>query len=104
VAERTREIGIRKALGAKDRDILGQFLIEALVITLGGGLVGLMLGWALTAGGSAVVRTWLDMSASLQWWVVALSVAISTIVGLASGLYPAIRASRLDPVEALRYE
>jgi putative ABC transport system permease protein len=104
VAERTREIGIRKALGAKDRDILGQFLIEALVITLGGGLVGLGLGWGLTAGGAAVARNWLDMSATLQWWVVALSVAISTVVGLASGLYPAIRASRLDPVEALRYE
>jgi len=104
VAERTREIGIRKALGAKDRDILRQFLIEALVITLGGGVVGLAMGWALTAVGAAVVRTWLEMSASLQWWVVAMAVAISTIVGLASGLYPAIRASRLDPVEALRYE
>jgi putative ABC transport system permease protein len=104
VAERTREIGIRKALGAKDRDIMRQFLIEALVITLGGGLVGLMLGWGLTAGGSAVARNWLDISATLQWWVVALSVAISTVVGLTSGLYPAFRASRLDPVEALRYE
>ena len=104
VAERTREIGIRKALGAKGRDILRQFLIEALVVTLGGGLVGLGLGWALMAGGAAVVSTWLEMSASLQWWVVAMSVAISTVVGLVSGLYPAIRASRLDPVEALRYE
>jgi putative ABC transport system permease protein len=104
VAERTREIGIRKALGAKDRDIMRQFLIETLVITLGGGLVGLMLGWGLTAGGSALARNWLDISATLQWWVVALSVAISTVVGLTSGLYPAFRASRLDPVEALRYE
>ena len=104
VAERTREIGIRKALGAKDRDILRQFLIEALVITLGGGFVGFMLGWGLTAGGAAIVRTWLDMHAPMQWWVVGMSVAISTVVGLISGLYPAVRASRLDPVEALRYE
>ena len=104
VAERTREIGIRKALGAKGRDILRQFLIEALVVTLGGGLVGLGLGWALMAVGAAVVSRWLEISASLQWWVVAMSVAISTVVGLVSGLYPAIRASRLDPVEALRYE
>ena len=104
VAERTHEIGIRKALGAKDRDILRQFLIEALVITLGGGFVGFMLGWGLTAAGVKVVQTWLDMSAPMQWWVVAMSVAISTAVGLISGLYPAVRASRLDPVEALRYE
>ncbi len=104
VAERTREIGIRKALGAKGRDILRQFLIEALVVTLGGGVVGLGLGWALTAGAAAVISTWLDLSASLQWWVVAISIAISTVVGLVSGLYPAVRASRLDPVEALRYE
>ena len=58
----------------------------------------------MTGSGAAVVSTWLEMSASLQWWVVAMSVAISTVVGLVSGLYPAIRASRLDPVEALRYE
>ncbi len=104
VAERTREIGIRKALGAKGRDILRQFLIEALVVTLGGGVVGLGLGWALMAVGAAIVSRWVEISASLQWWVVAMSVAISTVVGLVSGLYPAIRASRLDPVEALRYE
>jgi len=104
VAERTREIGIRKALGAKGSDILRQFLIEALVVTLGGGLVGLCLGWGLTAGGAAVVSTWFKIPANLQWWVVAMSIAISTVVGLVSGLYPAIRASRLDPVEALRYE
>ncbi len=104
VAERTREIGIRKAIGAKDRDILRQFLIEALVLTLGGGLIGLALGWALMAGVAAVVSRWLEMNPALQWWVVGTSVAVSTLVGLASGLYPAVRASRLDPVTALRYE
>jgi putative ABC transport system permease protein len=104
VAERTREIGIRKALGAKDRDILRQFLIEALVITLGGGLIGLALGWGLMVLGGAVVQQWLKLSVFLQWWIVGLSIAISVAVGLVSGLYPAWRASRLDPIAALRYE
>jgi len=104
VAERTREIGIRKALGAKDRDVLRQFLIEALVITLGGGLLGLLLGWGLMALGGAIVQQWLKLSPFLQWWVVGMSIAISMAVGLVSGLYPAWRASRLDPIEALRYE
>jgi putative ABC transport system permease protein len=104
VAERTREIGIRKALGAKDRDILRQFLIEALVITLGGGLLGLALGWGLMAAGGAIVYQWLKLAPALQWWVVGMSIAISMAVGLVSGLYPAWRASRLDPIAALRYE
>ncbi|MCG3180900.1 MAG: Macrolide export ATP-binding/permease protein MacB [Phycisphaerae bacterium] len=104
VAERTREIGIRKAIGAKDRDILRQFLVEALVLTLGGGIIGLVLGWLLMVGVAAGVQKWLAISPSLQWWVVGMSIAISTLVGLASGLYPALRASRLNPVQALRYE
>jgi putative ABC transport system permease protein len=106
VAERTREIGIRKALGAKARDILRQFLIEALVITLGGGLLGLLLGWSVMALGAWALHQWakLQLSATLQWWVVGVSVAVSTAVGLVSGLYPAWRASRLDPIAALRYE
>jgi len=104
VAERTREIGIRKAIGAKDRDILRQFLIEALVITLGGGLLGLLLGWGVMSLTIVVVSKFLALSAQLQWWVVAMAIGISTFVGLVSGLYPAFRASRLDPVEALRYE
>ena len=106
VAERTREIGVRKALGAKDRDILRQFLIEALVITLGGGLLGLLLGWSVMAAGAWALAQWakLELSATLQWWVVATSVAVSTGVGLLSGLYPAWRASQLDPIAALRYE
>ena len=106
VAERTREIGVRKALGAKDRDILRQFLIEAIVITLGGGLLGLLLGWTVMALGAWALHQWakLELSATLQWWVVATSVAVSTAVGLLSGLYPAWRASQLDPIAALRYE
>ena len=104
VAERTREIGVRKALGAKDRNIMRQFLIETLVITLGGGLLGLLLGWGLMALTTLVVHNLLPLSPTLQWWVAGLSIAISTVVGLVSGLYPAWRASRLNPVEALRYE
>ncbi|MBI5724863.1 MAG: ABC transporter permease [Planctomycetes bacterium] len=102
VAERTREIGTRKAIGAKERDIMSQFLIEALVITLGGGVVGLALGWGLMEVGAGIVRRWLTLDPTLQWWSVALSVVISTLVGLCSGLYPAWRASRLDPIVALR--
>jgi putative ABC transport system permease protein len=104
VAERTREIGIRKALGAKDRDVLRQFLIETLVLTLGGGLLGLALGWGLMSAVGAIVHQWLHLAPVLQWWVVAMSIAISMAVGLVSGLYPAWRASRLDPIAALRYE
>ncbi|MBI5723636.1 MAG: ABC transporter permease [Planctomycetes bacterium] len=104
VAERTREIGIRKALGAKNGDILRQFLIETLVITIGGGLLGLALGWGLMAGTAAAVNQWLKLSPMLQWWVVGMAVAVSTAVGLVSGIYPAWRASRLDPIVALRYE
>jgi putative ABC transport system permease protein len=104
VAERTREIGIRKALGAKDRDVMRQFLIEALVITLGGGLLGLLLGWGLMEMVVRMIRDFLKLSAVLQWWVVGMSIAISMAVGLISGLYPAYRASRLDPIAALRYE
>jgi putative ABC transport system permease protein len=104
VAERTREIGVRKALGAKERDILRQFLIEALVITLSGGLLGLALGWSIMAIVAKIVQQWIKLDPSLQWWTVGLSVAISVVVALTSGLYPAYRASRLDPVTALRYE
>ena len=104
VAERTREIGIRKAIGAKDRDILRQFMIEALVVTLGGGLVGLALGWGLMALTAMLLSQWMELSPILQWWVVALAIGVSMTVGLVSGIYPAFRASRLDPVVALRYE
>jgi len=104
VAERTREIGIRKALGAKNRDILRQFLIEALVLTLGGGLIGLLLGWGLMALTAMALHSVFELSPVLQWHVVGISIAVATVIGLISGLYPAWRASRLDPVEALRYE
>jgi putative ABC transport system permease protein len=101
VTERTREIGIRKAVGAKRRDILIQFLIEAMVLSLLGGLIGITLGVSGTVGVSiAVSELTLRLSAS----TILLSAGFSTGVGLFFGIYPAVRASRLNPIDALRYE
>lgn len=101
VTERTREIGIRKAVGAKRRDILLQFLVEATVLSIIGGLLGIVLGWV----GSIVIS---NFSENLQTYVslgaVLLATGFSIAVGLFFGLYPAYRASRLNPIEALRYE
>ena len=100
VTERTREIGIRKALGAPRRAILLQFLIEAVLLTLAGGAVGILLG----AGVSAGVRTASGLPTFVSPGSVVIAVFVSTAVGVFCGLYPAMRASRLDPVDALRYE
>jgi putative ABC transport system permease protein len=100
VTERTREIGVRKALGATRREIMWQFLVEAATLTLVGGACGLALG-ALIAFG---VRAWTPVPAAIPLWSVIVAVAASTITGVFFGLYPASKASRLDPVEALRYE
>ncbi len=100
VTERTREIGIRRALGAKRRDIANQFLIETLILSCGGGLVGIGLGFALS---HAVART-LELPAIIPLWSPLLAFAVSVAVGLASGMYPARRAAWLDPIEALRHE
>jgi putative ABC transport system permease protein len=101
VTERTREIGLRKAVGAKRRDILGQFLTEAVVISLIGGFVGIILG---TMGAYAVqlVVPELDTAVTLQ--SISLAVGFSLAVGLFFGIYPAMRAARLHPIEALRFE
>ena len=99
VTERTREIGTRKAIGARRRAILGQFLFEATVICLGGGVLGLALSW-----GAARLIDSLLMPASLSPGIVTVAIAVSVSVGVASGIIPAVRASRLDPIEALRYE
>ena len=100
VAERTREIGVRKSLGACNRDILLQFLSEALVLSMLGGTVGMLLGW-LSGAGIARIAGW-PISVDLSSVVAAVS--FSTAVGLIFGTYPALQASRMDPVQALRYE
>jgi macrolide transport system ATP-binding/permease protein len=100
VTERTREIGLRKAIGARRRDILTQFLIEALVISVTGGAIGIILGWAVTAAMGALAG-WVT---ALSPWSVALAVGCSVAVGILFGLWPARRAAALHPVDALRYE
>jgi len=99
VTERTREIGIRKAIGAKRRAILAQFLFESSAICLGGGLVGLLAA----LGVAALIDRFL-MPASVSPGIVVVALAVSIAVGVAAGIVPALRASRLDPIEALRYE
>jgi putative ABC transport system permease protein len=100
VTERTREIGIRKALGARRREILWQFLFEAVFLTSVGGLIGILIGAAI--GTSVHYVT--GFPVSLPWWSFALGLGFSSAVGIFFGLFPAVRASRLDPIEALRYE
>jgi putative ABC transport system permease protein len=100
VTERTREIGVRKALGARRREILVQFLLEAAVLTSVGGILGIALGAAIGLG----VHLLTGFPVSLPWWSFALGIGFSASVGIFFGMYPAVRASRLDPIEALRYE
>ncbi len=101
VTERTREIGIRKAVGAKRRDILLQFLVEAMVLSLLGGAVGILLGYALSQGISRLSE---DLVTVVSMNSIILATTFSLVVGVVFGLYPALRASRLNPIDALRYE
>jgi putative ABC transport system permease protein len=100
VTERTREIGVRRALGARRREVLFQFLTEAAVLTSVGGLLGILLGSALGLG----VHFLTGFPVSLPLWSFALGIGFSATVGIVFGMYPAVRAARLDPIEALRYE
>jgi putative ABC transport system permease protein len=100
VTERTREIGVRKALGARRREILWQFLIEAIFLTSTGGLLGILFGSSI----GLLVHALSGFPVSLPWWSFALGIGFSASVGIFFGLFPAIKASRLDPIEALRYE
>ena len=105
VTERIREIGLRKAVGAKRRDILIQFLIEAATLGLCGGAVGVGLGWIIVKVMSVVATNLgFPFAARLPGYAIAVSVGVAIVIGLASGLYPAIRAARLDPIESLRHE
>lgn len=98
VTERTREIGLRKALGATSFDIKRQFMIEAIIISLSGGLIGLLIGWLSTLA----IKKLID--ASVPFWAIPLSLGFSIFVGIVFGTYPAAKASEKDPIEALRYE
>jgi putative ABC transport system permease protein len=100
VTERTREIGIRRALGAKRGDIVQQFVIEAVMLSAAGGLLGVFLGIAIPNG----VTWFAGMRTIVTFWSPAVAFTISALVGIVFGLYPAIRAADMDPVEALRHE
>jgi putative ABC transport system permease protein len=100
VTDRTKEIGLRKALGATRREILWQFLVEAATLTLVGGLLGIVLG----LGAGEVLKQALRLQSGVPLWSAGLACAVSIAIGLVFGLYPANRAARMDPVEALRHE
>jgi putative ABC transport system permease protein len=100
VSERTREIGLRKALGAKRRDIMSQVLTESITLSLVGGIVGIALGALF----SAIISALTPVPSAVELWSVALGVFITAAVGLFFGWFPARRAAMLDPIEALRRE
>ncbi len=103
VTERTREIGIRKAVGAKRRDILLQFLVEAAMLSLAGGGIGIIGGWLLSVLISQVDIGGITLHAVVSPDIVILAVSVSIFIGIVSGIYPAMRAARLNPIDALRY-
>jgi putative ABC transport system permease protein len=100
VTERTREIGLRKAIGAKARDITLQFLTEAVILTFSGGIVGVFLGWIISWG----IKYFNLYQTQVSFFSVLLAVAVSAAIGIMFGYYPAKRAAKLNPIEALRYE
>ena len=100
VSERTREIGLRKALGARRRDIVWQILTESVTLSIFGGLVGISLGFGL----ALLISKLSPLPAAVQVWSVMMGIGITALVGLFFGLYPAMRAASLDPIEALRRE
>ena len=100
VTERTKEIGIRKAVGASYKAVLWQFLVEAVTLSLAGGVLGLALGYAV----ASLVGAFTPLPYSLAWWSVAMAIGVVSAVGVIFGIYPASRAAKLDPITALGYE
>ncbi len=101
VTERTREIGLRKAVGARRRDIVWQFLLEAMTLTASGGTIGILAGWLLSLG----IRTFVpSLPSTVPVWSVVAGFSVATSIGLFFGMWPALKAARLDPIAALRYE
>ncbi len=104
VTERTREVGIRKAVGAKRRDILVQFLLEAGVLSVIGGGIGILLGWLISFIFSQIPISGMKIHALVTADIVGLAIGVSLVIGLFSGIYPAMRAARLNPIDALHYQ
>ena len=103
VTERTREIGIRKAVGAKRRDILLQFLLEAATLSLTGGAIGIVIGWVISYVVSKIDISGMTIPSVVSPDIVILAISVSVFIGLISGIYPAMRAARLNPIDALHY-
>ena len=101
VTERTREIGVRKAVGARRRDIIWQFLLEAMTLTGLGGVIGILIGWLISATIRALVPS---LPSTVPLWAVVTGFSVAVSVGLIFGIWPAVKAARLDPIAALRYE
>jgi putative ABC transport system permease protein len=105
VTERTREIGIRKAIGARRYDVLIQFLIEAVTLSGFGGAIGIALGYLGAATVRLILKRWLELPpVHTPMWAIVLAFGFCAILGIIFGIYPAAKASKLDPIEALRYE
>ncbi|EFI72656.1 macrolide export ATP-binding/permease protein MacB, partial [Segatella baroniae B14] len=100
VTERTREIGLRMSVGARGLDILNQFLIEAIMLSVTGGIIGVVLG----IGASFAVKSILHWPIVIESWTIVMSFAVCTFTGVFFGWYPAKKAAQLDPIEAIRYE
>jgi putative ABC transport system permease protein len=100
VLERTREIGIRRALGARRKDVLAQFLVEAVMVSLIGGIIGVLIGYSMTK----VITLYAHWKTIVEFWTIALSFGVAAAVGIGFGYYPARQAAMLNPIDALRYE